>query len=69
MTRHHYGISTLLCQTAFRGKTSGGVEKCLLEKRLVSEKCHTTGKIQRVLRMEAEMWGTGVDEGTKRRDE
>jgi len=30
VTRHQYGISALVSQTSFRGKTSGGVAKCLL---------------------------------------
>ena len=30
MTRHQYGISALVSQTSFRGKTIGGVAKCRL---------------------------------------
>ena len=30
MTRHQHGISALVSQTSFRGKTSGRVAKCLL---------------------------------------
>ena len=30
VTRHQYGISALVSQTSFRGKTSGGVDKCRL---------------------------------------
>ena len=30
VTRHQYGISTLVSQTSFRGETSGGVAKCPL---------------------------------------
>ena len=30
VTRHQYGISTLISQTSFRGETSGGVAKCCL---------------------------------------
>ena len=30
VTRHQYGISALVSQTSFRGKTSGGVPKCRL---------------------------------------
>ena len=30
LTRHQYGISTLISQTSFRGETSGGVAKCRL---------------------------------------
>ena len=30
VTRHQHGISALVFQTSFRGKTSGRVEKCLL---------------------------------------
>ena len=33
VTRHQYGISALVCQTSFRGETSGGEAKC----RLVSQ--------------------------------
>ena len=28
MTRHQYGISTVVAQTSFRGETSGGDSKC-----------------------------------------
>ena len=28
MTRHQYGISTVVARTSFRGKTSGGDSKC-----------------------------------------
>ena len=30
VTRHKHGISALVFQISFRGKTSGRVEKCLL---------------------------------------
>ena len=30
VTRHQYGISALVSQTSFRGKTSGRVAECLL---------------------------------------
>ena len=30
MTRHQCGISALVCQTSFEGKTSGNVAKCRL---------------------------------------
>ena len=30
VTRHQYGISTLVSQTSFRGETSGGVATCRL---------------------------------------
>ena len=30
LTRHQYGISALVSQTSFRGKTSGRVAECLL---------------------------------------
>ena len=30
VTRHQYGISAVVAQTSFRGKTSGGVVQCRL---------------------------------------
>ena len=30
VTRHQYGISARVSQTAFRGETSGSIVKCLL---------------------------------------
>ena len=27
---HHYGLSAIVCQTSFRGETTGGVMKCQL---------------------------------------
>ena len=36
MTRHQYGISALVSQTSFGGKTSGGVARCRLFSQAIS---------------------------------
>ena len=41
MTRHQYGISAIVSQTSFRGKTSSDVTKCLAFVASVSVRCRS----------------------------